>query len=279
MSGAIPGRWGPPPPDEGWRFTPLDTDVANPARVYDYLLGGKDNFAADREVAAATLKIAPDATERVRENRLFLQRAVRMLAAEAGIRQFLDIGAGLPTQGNVHEAAQRAASGTRVVYVDNDPIVLTHGRALLAGDGSSTVVQADVREPDAVLRHPEVGAFLDLTEPVALLLVSILHFVTDAEDPEAIVARYRDALPSGSYLVLSHLVGDINPKAHDIAKLYDNATARMVLRSRERIERFFDGFELVDPGVVAVPFWRPDGPPPAAEPERLVIWGGVGRKA
>jgi hypothetical protein len=182
----------------------IDTTKPSVSRVYDFMLGGKDNYEVDRRMAAMALQVAPDAPEAARANREFLARVVRHLTAEAGIRQFLDIGSGLPTQGNVHEIAQSVDPGTRVVYVDHDPIVLVHGRALLAVDDTTTVVEADLKHPDGILGHPEVGRLIDFTEPVGLLMFGILHHLADDEDPGGITARIMDRLPSGSYLAVSH---------------------------------------------------------------------------
>jgi hypothetical protein len=248
--------------------TRINTGVPNPARIYDYLLGGKDNFPADREIAEQMLAIAPVAREVVEDNRKFLRRAVEVLA-DAGARQFIDLGSGLPTQGNVHEIAQAAAPGSRVVYVDNDPMVVAHSRALLAGD-NTVAIEGDLRQPDKVLGHPEVRELIDFGQPVALLLLAILHFVPDDEDPFGIVARYRDALPAGSHLAISHGTRDI-PERPDLSpeemadmgakveQLYQLTTASLVTRTRAEVERFFDGLELLEPGVVEIQRWRPDG--------------------
>jgi hypothetical protein len=265
--------------------TRINTGVPNPARIYDYLLGGKDNFPADREVADQVLAIAPVAREVVEDNRAFLRRAVRHLAGEAGIRQFIDLGSGLPTQGNVHEVAQAVAPDARVVYVDNDAMVVAHSRALLAGD-NTVAIEADLRQPEAVLGHPEVRELIDFGQPVALLLMAILHFVPDDQDPYGIVARFRDALPAGSHLAISHGTRDIparpdmSPEAMaemgaKVERLYQLTTTSLVTRTRAQVERFFDGFELLEPGVVEIQRWRPDGEAP-----RLPggFYGGVGRK-
>jgi hypothetical protein len=248
--------------------TRINTGVPNPARIYDYLLGGKDNFPADREIAEQMLAIAPVAREVVEDNREFLRRAVEVLA-DAGTRQFIDLGSGLPTQGNVHEIAQAAAPGSRVVYVDNDPMVVAHSRALLAGD-NTVAIEGDLRQPDKVLEHPEVRELIDFGQPVALLLLAILHFVPDDEDPFGIVARYREALPAGSHLAISHGTRDI-PERPDLSpeemadmgakveQLYQLTTASLVTRTRAEVERFFDGLELLEPGVVEIQRWRPDG--------------------
>ena len=264
--------------------TRINTGVPNPARIYDYFLGGKDNFPADREVAEQVVAIAPVARDIVEDNRAFLRRAVRLLAGEAGIRQFIDLGSGLPTQGNVHEIAQAVAPDARVVYVDNDAMVVTHSRALLAGDNTAAI-EADLRDPDSVMRHPEVRELIDFDQPIALLLMAILHFVPDDEDPYGIVARFRDALPAGSYLALSHGTRDIparpdmSPEAMaemgaKVERLYQLTTASLVTRTHAQVERFFDGFDLLDPGLVEIQLWRPD------EADALLpggFYGGVGR--
>jgi hypothetical protein len=253
---------------EDWT-TRINTGVPNPARIYDYFLGGKDNFPADREVAEQMLAIAPVAREVVEDNRVFLRRAVEVLAAEAGVRQFIDLGSGLPTRGNVHEIAQAVAPDARVVYVDNDPMVVAHSRALLAGD-NTVAIEGDLRRPGTVLEHPDVRELIDFGRPVALLLLAILHFVPDEEDPFGIVARYVDALPAGSHLAISHGTRDI-PERPDLSpeemadmgakveQLYQLTTASLVTRTRAEVERFFDGLELLEPGVVEIQRWRPDG--------------------
>ena len=259
--------------------------MPNPARIYDYLLGGKDNYPADREVAEQVVAIAPVTRDVVRDNRAFLRRAVRFLTREAGIRQFIDLGSGLPTHGNVHEIAQAIAPDARVVYVDNDAMVVTHSRALLAGD-NTLAVHADLREPDAVLGHPEVRELLDFDQPIALLLVAILHFIPDDQDPLGIVARFRDALPTGSYLAISHSTRDIpvrpDMSAAEMAemgarveRLYQLTTASLVTRTRAQVERFFDGFDLLDPGLAEIQLWRPDD-----QSSMLPggFYGGVGRR-
>jgi S-adenosyl methyltransferase len=269
---------------DNWTTT-INTGVPNPARIYDYLLGGKDNFPADRDVAEQLLAIAPVARDVVEDNRAFLRRAVRFLTSEAGIRQFIDLGSGLPTQGNVHEVAQADATDARVVYVDNDAMVVTHSRALLAGD-NTVAVQADLREPESVLAHPEVRQLIDFDQPVALLLMAILHFVPDDEDPFGIVARFRDALPAGSYVAISHGTRDI-PARPDMSaeemtemgtkveRLYQLTTASLVTRTHAEVKRFFDGLDLLDPGVVEIQRWRPDGQRPMLPGG---FYGGVGRK-
>jgi hypothetical protein len=265
--------------------TRINTSVPNPARIYDYFLGGKDNFPADREVAEQVVAIAPVARDIVEDNRAFLRRAVRLLAGEAGIRQFIDLGSGLPTQGNVHEIAQAVAPDARVVYVDNDAMVVTHSRALLAGDNTAAI-EADLRDPDSVMRHPEVRELIDFDQPIALLLMAILHFIPDDEDPYGIVARFRDAMAAGSYLAISHGTRDIpvrpdmSPAAMaemgaKVERLYQLTTSSLVTRTRAQVERFFDGFDLVEPGLVEIQLWRPD------DSDSLLpggFYGGVGRR-
>jgi hypothetical protein len=265
--------------------TQINTGVPNPARIYDYLLGGKDNFPADRDVADQLLAIAPVARDVVEDNRAFLRRAVRYLTREAGIRQFIDLGSGLPTQGNVHEIAQADAPDARVVYVDNDPMVVTHSRALLAGD-NTVAIQADLREPEVLLGHPEVRELIDFDQPIALLLMAILHFLPDEQEPFGIVARFRDALPTGSHLAVSHGTRDI-PVRPDMSaeemtemgtrveQLYQLTTASLVTRTHAQIERFFEGLELLDPGLVEIQLWRPDDQGSALPGG---FYGGVGRK-
>ncbi|HZD69125.1 MAG TPA: SAM-dependent methyltransferase [Actinomycetes bacterium] len=262
--------------EQDQRLPEINASTPHPARMYDYFLGGKDNFPADRKAAEAILTTAPEARDLARQNRAFLQRAVRFLAGEAGIRQFLDIGTGIPTQGNVHEIAHAVAPDARVVYVDIDPIVLTHGRALLASP-NTTIVLGDLREPAAILADAEVRRMIDFDQPVAVLLVAILHFVRDEEGPAEIAARLRDAMAPGSYLTISHGTADFQPE-HEatttVVRTYDRATSQLSLRSHAEIARFFDGFELVEPGLVPVSMWRPD----SDIPEGQGVYAGVGRK-
>jgi O-methyltransferase involved in polyketide biosynthesis len=260
----------------------IDVTTPNVARIYDYLLGGKDNFAVDREAAKQLLAVTPHMAAIVRDNRSFIGRAVRYLAAEAGIRQFIDLGGGLPTQTNVHEMAQQVAPDARVAYVDNDPVVWSHGQALLADGEHVTMVYADLRQPDLVLGHPDVVAMLDLTRPVALLFGSVLHFVSDAEDPHRLIAEYRDRIASGSHLVISHgTIGtaeeDPDGIADGVTSVYRQASAQLHVRPLPEIRRLFDGFDLIDPGVVWLTQWRPDpGVPPCGPVKSLRA--GVGRK-
>ncbi|WP_328475261.1 SAM-dependent methyltransferase [Actinoplanes sp. NBC_00393] len=261
----------------------LHTDRPHPARVYDYLLGGKDNFAADREAAHRGLQANPDSRIPPRENRLFLRRAVRFLT-EQGIDQFLDIGTGIPSAPNVHHVAQGINPRARVVYVDNDPIVLTHARALLTShpDGRTDYIDADLRDVDSILGSSVLRDTLDLNRPVGLLLIAILHFVGDDHDPWAIVERLLAALPSGSYLALSHLTGDFRPEAWEqIAEVYRRQGVTMQVRPKAEIGRFFTGLDLVEPGLQVVPAWRPDlGEPtdPAPSDAQVSVYGAVARK-
>lgn len=267
--------------ETGFALSEIDTTTPHPARIYDALLGGKDNYAADRQAIRQLLRAAPEARDSARANRAFLQRAVRYLVGEAGIRQIIDVGTGIPSAGNVHEVAAQVAPGTRVAYVDNDPIVHVHANALLTGSGTTTIVLADLREPEAILGHPKVRTLIDFTQPVALLLVAILHFITDAENPARILAVFRDALPAGSYLALSHATADLRPaSAREAAAVYDQATSPVTLRTQAQVAAFFDGWDLAEPGLVQVPSWRPDGRPPRQrELDRVWVYGGVGRKS
>jgi S-adenosyl methyltransferase len=257
----------------------IDPSIPHPARIYDYMLGGKDNFPADRKMAEEIFALLPEVRSSVRENRGFLQRATRFLAREAGVRQFLDIGTGIPTQGNVHEVVAPIAPDARVVYVDNDPIVHIHANALLAGENATSIL-ADMREPESILGHPEAREMLDFDKPVAVLMVAILHFVPDEADPVGLVRRYRDAVAPGSYLVLSHATGDFHPPEvkEKVGQMYQRASAPMTLRSRQEVERFFDGLELVDPGLALVSTWRPDGDGIDVDARHSSVYAGVGRK-
>jgi hypothetical protein len=238
----------------------IDTSVPHSARVYDYWLGGKDNFEVDRQMANATSAASPGVPQGARDNRAFLGRAVRFIA-ERGVKQFLDIGTGIPTQGNVHEVAQSVAPDARVVYVDNDPIVMTHARALLRStpEGETTYIEADLREPDTILTHPDVRATLDFALPIGLIIVGTLMFIKDSEDPVNLVKHYTDALPSGSFLAISHVTADFNPEAVTAsARAYNTGPTPFTPRTGGQIGRFFDGFHLVEPGLVKIFDWRPD---------------------
>jgi hypothetical protein len=257
--------------DEEWVPTGVDPTVPSVARVYDWMLGGKDNFAVDRMVAQKALEITPDGPEAGRAGRAFLRRVVRHLVADQGITQFIDVGSGLPTQGNVHQIAKESDPQAKVVYVDNDPIVLAHGRALLADGGSATVIQADLREPNAILQHPEVRRFIDFERPIGLLLFAILHHLSDDEDPAGIARTMIDALPSGSWVAISHFrdPGEAQPeasrKAREVEKLFNQTLGTGRWRSDEEILTYLDGLELAEPGLVPVADWRPDPDEPPSE--------------
>lgn len=261
--------------EASWVPPGVDTRRANVARVYDYLLGGSHNFLADQDVGRAIMAIEPNARAIGRANREFLGRAVRFVSS-AGISQFLDIGSGIPTEGNVHEIAQQANPRARVVYVDADPVVIAHSQALLDRNENATVIEGDLREPAKILAADSVSRMLDLTQPAALLLVAVLHFITDAEDPWRIVARLRDTLAPGSYLVLCHGTDEGKPVVAQAAeKVYDRSvSAQLQMRSRAEILRFFAGFELVEPGLVPIPAWRPD-PATATPADAGRFWGGL----
>jgi hypothetical protein len=266
--------------EPGWVPPGIDTSKANIARVYDYWLGGSHNFRADQDAARALITVEPNTRAIMRANRAFLGRAVRFLAREAGIRQFLDIGSGIPTEQNVHEVARDAAPGSRVVYVDNDEVAVAHSRLLLQADPDATIVQADLREPAKILADPDTQLLIDFTQPVAVLLVAVLHFVPDSARPAEIMATLRDALVPGSYLVICHSCRDANPgMASPAEAAYRSRVAgQLCIRTREEIAGLFDGFDLVEPGLVWLPEWRPDSPSDVPEnPQQY--WGlvGVGR--
>ena len=271
--------------DAGGEFRPptqLHPEFPHPARIYDWLLGGKDNFAADREAGARLVAADPAMRVAARANRAFLQRAVRHVAEVERIDQFLDIGTGIPSAGNTHEIAQSVNPGARVMYVDNDPIVLTHARALMAGPGhgETRVLQADLREPKRILGDPDVRALLDFDRPVALLLVAILHFIADEDDPFGIVAELMAALAPGSLLVLSHGTADFISEEVErrVTSVYDKSPRNSATgRSHSEVSRFFEGLALLPPGVVTAPFWHPEEPT-APEDARLPLYAAVARK-
>jgi hypothetical protein len=262
----------------------IDTSKAHPARMYDYLLGGKDNFAADREAIGALLKAVPNARTGARENRAFLGRAVRYLVAEAGVRQFLDIGSGLPTANNVHEVAQAIAPETRVAYVDNDPIVMAHARALLTShpDGKTAYIHADLHDPDAILNHPSVRGTLDFGQPIALVLMAVLHFFPAQDNPAGIVATLLAALPPGSYLVASHVTADYNDPASaaDGVQAVQRAGVPILTRTADEFaDLALAGLELVPPGLVPVSEWRPDAKSGLLpQPAEVAYYGAVAVK-
>ncbi len=263
---------------EAWqkKFRP---DIPSSARIYDYLLGGKDNYPADRAAAAEIARALPNVRTAFQWNRAFLGRAVRYLVTGQGIRQFVDIGTGLPTVGNVHEVAQNAAPGTRVVYVDNDPVVLAHGRHLLHGATNTTILEHDLRQPEQILADPDLRALIDFEEPAALLLVAILHFISDDDDPGGIIRKLIDPFPSGSYLVMSHGTADAAPEVNDAAEVYEQTTSAAHVRSRDHIIRLIEGLDLVEPGIVWLPEWRPDpGSVPPPNPAEAYFYALVARK-
>jgi SAM-dependent methyltransferase len=260
-----------------WAPQEVDIDRPSAARVYDYYLGGSHNFAVDREMAREAIADWPDLPRIMQANRAFMRRAVRHCAA-AGIDQFLDVGSGIPTAGNVHEVAQAENPAARVVYVDIDPVAVAHARALLADDPRTGVVHADFLDVNAVLDAPDTRAVLDLDRPVALLVVALLHFVGEERRPGEALARYRDALVPGSHLVLSHASADGVPRvADDHVALYRRTATPMSMRPHDEVVCFFDGFSLLDPGVVRIPLWRPDDPVPDGV-GRTPGYAGVGRR-
>jgi hypothetical protein len=266
--------------EPGWVPPEVDTSKANVARVYDYWVGGDHNFQADRDLARTITALDPNIRATMRANRAFLGRVVRFLAGQAGIRQFLDIGSGIPTENNVHQVAQDTAPGSRVVYVDNDDVAVAHSRLLLADNPDATVIQADLREPTAILADPETQLLLDFTQPVAVFLVAVLHFIPDTGQAADIVATLRDALAPGSYLVICHACRDEQPSlATSFENVYNSrVTAQLAMRSREEIAGLCDGFTLLEPGLVWIPEWRPDSPgdvPP--DPSRYWALVGVAR--
>ena len=251
----------PPGRTDSSKLPPFDPSVPNPARMWNYWLGGKDNFAADRELAGRVLEAMPSMPLIARAARLFLIDAVHQLATEYGVRQFLDIGTGLPTADNTHDVAQRAAPESKIVYVDYDPIVLSHAQALLTStpEGRTDYIQADLRDTGTILKG--AARALDLTRPVAVLLIAVLHFIPDADDPYAVVARLMDAVPSGSYLVMAHAASDIAPGASaEMARRYNAmSSASITPRSRGQVARFFDGLDLLPPGLVPISRWGLSG--------------------
>ena len=266
---------------QGFTASEIDTTRPHPARMYDAYLGGKDNYPVDREAVRQILRQWPEVRLIARANRAFLQRAVRFLADEAGIRQFIDIGTGIPAAGNVHEVAGQVAPDARVVYVDNDPIVHVHANALLTGSGTTSVVLADLRDPRAILADPKLQDQIDFGQPVGLLLVAILHFITSGEGPAEIVSTLRDALPDGSYLALSHATADFHPPGtrDEAAAAYQNAAAPLHLRSHSEITAYFEGFDLLEPGLVQAPLWQPSGSAPRPKDlNKIGIYAGVGCK-
>ncbi|KJY16627.1 MULTISPECIES: SAM-dependent methyltransferase [Streptomyces] len=271
-----------------WAPPGIDISVPSVSRIYDYYLGGSHNFEVDRQAARRAMEFMPGLPKIMQANRAFMRRAVRHAVAE-GVTQFLDIGSGIPTFGNVHEIAQAASPGARVVYVDHDPVAVAHSHAVLLDDEHTGVVAADLRKPNEILAAPEVGRLLDFDKPVALLLVAVLHFLEDADHPYDAVAQLRDALAPGSLLILTHASYEGIPLTEEVAGgavgVYRDIRNPLVMRTWEQIAHFFEGFDMVEPGLVSMPDWRPDrsedvedGETPE-DPYAFSGYGGVGRKA
>ncbi len=256
----------------------IDATKPSVARMYDYYLGGKDNYRVDREAVERVARAMPEIRRLAQENRAFLRRAVRFMTRQ-GIRQFIDIGAGLPTAGNTHEIAQEIAPEARVVYVDNDPVVLAHGRALLASNDNTTVAMADMRKPDEVLEHAETTKLIDFSRPVGIMLIAMIHFVTVEERPQ-VIGRLHDVVAPGSHVAATHITRDGHSAAvvDQIEAVYATTPTPIFFRPHAEVARFFDGFELVEPGLVTIDRWRPDPSDPAPESTRW-LYGGVAQKA
>lgn len=261
-----------------WAPESIDLDRPNAARVYDYLLGGAANFEQDRVFAEKVIAAMPHARTAARLNRAFLHRAVRF-CVDAGIRQFIDVGSGIPTAGNVHEIAQSIAPECRVLYVDNEPVAVTHSELLLRGNDNADAIRADLADPEAVLQSEAAARLIDFDQPMAVLMVSVLHFVAEDPDPHAAVRRYVDVMAPGSYLVLSHAANLTTDGSIKTEKLYRQSNNPGVARSNGEILAFFDGTEIVEPGLVWTPEWRPESPGDVGEnPEMSLVYAGVGRK-
>jgi trans-aconitate methyltransferase len=242
---------------EEWR-TAFRPDIPSSARIYDFLLGGKDNYPADRSAAEVIIGWLPNARLAVQWNRGFLRRAVRYLVGEAGIRQIIDIGAGLPTAGNTHEVAIEACPGARVVYVDHDPVVLAHARNMLHAVPGTAIIEADLQAPEAILADPELRSLIDFSEPVAFLLLSVLHFIGDEADPVDLIARLHGPFPLGSHVAISHATPDAVAEVANAAKVFDQATEQAHVRTRTEIAKLAVGLDIIEPGLVWTPQWRPE---------------------
>ena len=262
-----------------WVPDGVDTDLPSSARIYDYLLGGAHNFAADRRIAEEFARALPGSRDIARLNRAFLRRAVLFMIS-AGVRQFLDVGSGIPTVGNVHEIAQKADPQTRVVYVDVEPVAVAHTKLLLQGNDRAVAIQADLNDPPSILTHPDTTRMLDFDKPLGLLMVGVFHFVPQENDPSALLTRYRDALASGSYLAMSHFTADTRPREMAaMVEVMKKTKDPVHPRTRQRFAELFDGFDVVEPGVVSTALWRPESWEDLADrPERDQILAGVGRK-
>ena len=264
-----------------WAPQGIDLTVPSVSRMYDYYLGGSHNFEVDREAGRRAIEAWPGLPKIIQANRAFMRRAIRFAVSE-GVTQFLDIGSGIPTFGSVHEEAQALDAGARVVYVDNDPVAVAHSRAVLDGNDGADIVSADFRSPQDILGSAEVERLLDLGRPVALMLVALLHFVDEKDDPWKTVAELGDALAPGSVLVISHSSADEGPKRDGgvgVRDVYRSTSSPLIMRHRAAIKRFFDGFDLVEPGLVPLPRWRPANGPEPDDPVLLSGYAGVGRKA
>jgi hypothetical protein len=261
-----------------WAPSGIDIEQPSAARLYDYYLGGFHNFEVDREMGRRVVEAWPEVPLLAQENRAFLKRSVRYLVGQ-GVEQFLDLGSGIPTVGNVHEVAQGLAPQTRVVYVDNDPVAVAHSRSILGEDPRTAVVQADARDPESILAHPDVTRTLDLARPVGILMVALLHFVSAEENPTSVIGRFLGAVAPGSYLALSHATADHDPvAAEQLVRLYQKTKTPVTMRSRAEVEALLEGFDLVEPGVVYLPQWRPDpGRPVEQDPSPFSMFAGVGR--
>ena len=266
-------------PLPNWAPAGLDLTVPSAARMYDYYLGGAHNFAVDRDLANQVLRLIPDGRSNAKANRAFLHRAVRYLVGQ-GIRQFIDLGSGIPTVGNVHETAQTLAPETRVLYVDHDPIAVTHSELILADNPTTAVLHADLRRPADILNSGQLARLIDLSQPVAVLMVAVLHFIPEKDQPHAAIQAFHDAVAPGSYLTLSHVSGHGRAQtADEAADLYRSAADTLTLRGRDQVRDLLTGWELVAPGVVWAPEWHPDWPDEVgADPSTCSINVGIGQK-
>lgn len=264
-----------------WAPQGIDLTVPSVSRIYDYYLGGSHNFEVDREAGRRAMEAWPGLPKIMQANRAFMRRAIRYAVGE-GVTQFLDIGSGIPTFGNVHQVAQQQNPDCRVVYVDSDPVAVAHSRAVLQDNDATDVVSADFRSPRDILQSPEVERLLDLDRPVALMLVALLHFIEDTDEPWKAMAELRDALPEGSLLVVTHASGEGEYKVPDrgagASDVYRRIGSPLLMRNRQEVERFFEGWDLVDPGLVAMPRWRPEAPVDQEDPVVFSGFAGVGRK-
>ncbi|MFD4759561.1 SAM-dependent methyltransferase [Streptomyces sp. NPDC058439] len=267
-----------------WAPQGIDITVPSVSRMYDFYLGGSHNFEVDREAARKAMEFMPGLPKIMQANRAFMRRAVRYAVSE-GVNQFLDIGSGIPTFGNVHEVAQAADPEARVAYVDHDPVAVAHSRVVLEGNERAVIAAADLRNPQGIVKSPEITGLLDLDRPVALLLVAVLHFIEDSDDPQTAVAELREALAPGSLIVITHASYEGIPLAPEEAggtvDVYRNIRSPLVMRTRDEVTRFFEGYAMVEPGLVSMPNWRPDTPlaPEHEDPFAFSGFAGVGRKA